>query len=194
MNRSRHVSKWLVVFAIVCGLSFAVQAQAESLTFASTRYIGSVTPGTPTSPDDEIDYINQLLSMALNTDTSVGGNDFDRSGFACAGCLPAVLTGSLTDLVTDDVPTALGAGFTYLYVKYSAGEGSHVWDIRGLTGTIGPSGSLSTHTFPVVAGQNEWSHFALFNPGTTTVPEPTTLFLLGVGLLSVGIGHRKLNS
>ena len=192
MKQSSSVSKWFVVFAmIVCGLSFAAQAQAESLTFASTRYIGSVTPGTPTSPSDEIEYINQLLSMALNAEASVDGNDFDRSANACVGCLTAVITGSMTDLVASSIN--LGSGFTYLYVKYSAGEGSHVWDIRNLTGTIGPSGGLTTHTFPVVAGQNQWSHFALFNPGTTTVPEPTSLFLLGVGLLSFGIGHRKLN-
>src|SRR5688572_1794214 len=177
-----------VALMIVCGLGFAGHAQADALTFASPTYLGSITPCTPTSPTDEVNYINQLLSMALNAETTVGGNFFDRSGNACVGCASATITGGLVDLASS---TSLGTGFTYLFVKYSAQEGSHVWDIRGLTGTIGPSGGATTHTFPLNAGQNQWSHFALFNPGTITVPEPTTLMLLGVGLLGFGLRYRK---
>jgi len=178
------------MFVLACSLGLAAQAQAEALTLDSARYIGSVTPGTPTSPSNEVSYINQLLSMPLNGDATVGSNDFDRSAFACTGCVTATITGDLADLTGNT--TSLGTGFTYLYVKYSAIAGSYVWDIRGLTGTIGPFGGGASNTFPTTAGaqNNEFSHYALFNP-TTTVPEPSTLISLGLGILALGGVARR---
>jgi hypothetical protein len=78
-------------------------------------------------------------------------------------------------------------GQVYLLVK----DGAHSpgWYLFDLT-ALGWDGKETLALSGFWPGQGAISHLAIY--GTTSVPEPTTLLLLGAGLLGVGILSRKL--
>ncbi|MBW6504145.1 PEP-CTERM sorting domain-containing protein [bacterium] len=175
----------LVVALIVCAVGFAGPASAVVLD--DSYLIGTVIDGAPSSPTDEVGYANQLISMYNTGDpgpTVVGTETFalDVGGNVPAPPLdPVVLAGSLTS----DPPTFPStAGYDYLYAKFG-GYGA-LFFIDGLS-----FDSISL-TPPEGVQGGGLSHYALFNPGTTQVPEAGTLMLLGFGLAGVGTLRRFL--
>ena len=71
-----------------------------------------------------------------------------------------------------------GIAFDYVVVKYGPNWAAY-FDSEG-------DNLVTVATLP-----NAISHIDLFTSGTTTVPEPASLLLLGAGLLGIGIGFRK---
>jgi hypothetical protein len=179
-NIQKHLM--IVALAVICSVGFAAVAQAENLTIGDSRYLGSIDPGTPSSPAAEVGFINHLIDLALGTqDNFFDGNTYDRSNVSCGACTDAVLAGSFTDENAPFNPINLGSGWLYLLGKY--GNTSHVWLVSGLTGT--------GHTIPDSIGEGGGlSHYALFNPGGTQVPEPSSLLLLGSAMAAIGAATR----
>jgi len=190
---NRKTLKTLVALAVMAGL-MGLAHQAHALAFKDANYIGLVNDGIPSNPTDEVEYINALISLAAGQgDTTIGTEVYNREGSTInCGTLPcptAVLAGN-----SGNVNTSVGTGidvtgFTYLLAKYDGpNEGQVLWYVGNLTGVqsipnqccIGPPGETKEYGL---------SHYILFNP--TSVPEPTTLLLLGLTGAGVAVFARK---
>ena len=171
------------------GLVPSAVAITLTLDQSSTQYLGSITPDIPASELAEASYINALIDLATNTSTTFSGQDIVRSGNTL--CYPTCPDATDTGSVKDESESNTGIlvdGFTYLLGKYDADKGGAlVWYVADLSGLFDIQEKFGS------CGNNsgcDLSHWVLYNPGTS-VPEPSTPLLLGIGLVGVALFRRK---
>ena len=175
----------LVAIAALVGSA----VNAEALGVGDSDYIGSIDPATPASAFGEVTLINHLLDAPAGSSQVTGLSspfhdpvDLFRTGNDCGGTCP-----DATEAGEDQGNSPSGSvdvtGWTYLLAKY--GQVAHVWYVGGTSGFV---------DVPLDATGGGQSHYSLYNPGTTTVPEGgSTLMLLGAGLAAVGALRRRFN-
>jgi len=175
-----------IAFAAVLAFTPTTAGAATTLSTALPEYLGSVDPGSPANPADEVVYINLLLSLSANAVATIDGHTYDTSLNDCAGCPAAVLSGQQT-VDTGGPVLALDVSlFTYLLVKY--GNTSYVWNVANFT-TVDIPSTLNGFNGPGTG----LSHYALFTPAGGGVPDGgTTAGLLGLAMLGLGYLRRRM--
>jgi hypothetical protein len=176
---------------------FATQLSAVTLDSTSTRYLGLINDGIPSSESQTAGYINILTGMAINTGPlqipSSTGEIYTRSG----NMDPTVFsfpTATTQGAVKLEAPDSLlsfnfGSGYTYLVAKYDQSDaGSLVWYVEGLIGSYDIQQTLNGHAI---------SHIVALNPGSGTPGVPdggSTVALLGGALMVIAGVARRVGS
>jgi PEP-CTERM motif len=180
----------LVVMCFICGV--ALVGPAHAITVGLDDLIGTVVPGSPASPTDELARLNQLIALynanpggittTIDPPGPNGPYDYvvDAGANVPAPNLPDATGG--VQVSPNDIPSF---NSTYLYLLAKFGDQDAFYYLDGQTGTIElPIAS----PFPVQGGG--LSHITLFNSSPPQVPEAATLMLLGIGLLGCGTFRR----
>jgi hypothetical protein len=187
--KGRMTSK-RVIFGLVIACFMGLGSQANALTISSGEYLGVVSPdgGSPASEATEITHLVGLTPGTFEADFN--GDSYDRSSNIL--CFPTCPAATDVGAVKDDTSpstTVDVTGFTYLLAKYDASQaGGYIWYVADLTGDQTIPSNLGT----CGATGCGLSHWTLFNPedgtatpsGTPSVPEPSSLILLGAGLIA----------
>ena len=167
----------------ILGLLAALLAagSANALVINDDHDLGYIEYGIPSGDAERTAYVNHLIDMDLNSSDTALGQNFTRSGADFGPYADAVwaLNGNTTTI-------SLGTtDYQYLMAKYDGPNyGSIVWYIGDLSDTI---------TIPGFASQYGLSGWTLFTgTGTTTnAPEPGTLALFGLGLVTLATARRR---
>jgi hypothetical protein len=168
--------------AMACALTLLFSAStASALAIGDANYLGSIDPATPASAAAEVGHINTLLDQASPSSTTIAGVLYVRSSNDCDGLCPdATTAGALQGQGPSGSVNV--TGWTYLLGKY--GTVAHVWYVGDLSGS---------QSVPASAPGGGLSHYSLYNPGTTTVPDGgATLGLLGLAMLGVGYLRSRM--
>lgn len=185
----KTILKKITMLAIVCALALGLAAPAAlantiNLSLTDDYYVGSVDPGAPASPADEVAYINKLITVTPGGTATVSQTTPPKSWFY-----------DRSDNIFADLPTVTTAGgigntdppgtdiyvdsFVYILGKY--GNVSHVWYVADLTMV-----NLPTRT-----EDGGLSHYSRYGSSTTVPDGGMTLILLGGALVGLEGLRRK---
>jgi hypothetical protein len=205
----RKIAVSLAIFAVV-SLASATLTRADTVTLDLNR--GSTLPnqnyGTVT-----LTLVGSSIQVdiALNPGNRIVNTGFDASvafNCTCSGQLSVTGLPLNFTLVNSGNPSAIGMdGFgTFEYGVLFGPQGGGAGTTSALSFTVSRVGGFSSvfelvelSTIPPGSIRSPWAIDIICDScngqtgviGTTTVPEPTTMMLLGTGLLGLGASIRK---
>ena len=183
----KTIASILALFAV------SVSANAITLNFASSGYVGSIADGIPPSDANEFSWVNTLIDQALGTtvnNVAPGSETLIRSNNA----FPATdATGGVKEeAIQSGNNRAKQAGDTWILGKYGnsnpEGQIIFVWYI----------GDIANGELLDIADDGDFkglSHSTIFGGGgDTSVPDNgVTLILFGSALAGLGLLRRRLS-
>ena len=182
-----------LVFIVAALAAVSASAATINLGIGDTTYVGSVNDGIPSSPANEVIYINTLITRPAGSgDLLIGTETYNRMGSTLFAALPiSDLTGALK---FDSTNVGDATGFEYVLGKYDAAQaGSLVWYLGGIA-------NLDLVSLPLTYNGHGISHLSLYNATGTPPPPPppppsvpdggSTVMLLGIALGAIALARR----
>ena len=189
------MKKFTVLLAIF--LVFGMASQVSALSFGDEFFVGTITPGGG-KPDEEATQVNHLITLAPGGTDTYMMDDYVRSTNDF-GVMPSIDLDTVDDgNKQDNSNTSFDAtGYTYVIGKYDHDNaGVAVW-----YNAIGFDGLVELPSTWFVMEEGAWvdtGQYGLSHSvgmGATSVPEPSTVLLLGIGLVGLaGIGRKRLKN
>ncbi|MFZ0641346.1 MAG: PEP-CTERM sorting domain-containing protein [Candidatus Acidiferrales bacterium] len=189
--------KKLTVASIVCVAAFAVLSTAARASGVDNFVVTSTyTAGTGSS---QFSGQADPITMSFSVPNSVSG------GFQDNGVTITVGFGGSTTVVTGGTITFYPLSALGLFdVDFSAGGNAFEWDFFGPQ-SYNSSNNILLGTFPINSGSETLSLFyedgeqigtldggtVVVTAGASSTPEPSSLFLLGTGLLGLAPVIRR---
>ena len=159
-----------------------------ALTINDPGVVGIIDAGTQNSSvDNEIDWANYLLSLGANATTFHDGNIPPDGVTEYYETSSTDYNGTLTGGLQIGGATPNVSGYDWVLGKYDGQNAGYV--LFYMPGSSIPEFSYSIWGDNV--GQYQLSHVTVF--GSTPVPEPGTIVLMGLGLVGLaGMGRKRL--
>ena len=168
----------------------AYSANAISFTIDDANFLGTIVDGIPSSPSDEVDYLNALITLSAGaTATTILTEDYDRVGSTLAGPFDtAVITDAMRDETETSTPDFGTTAFQYILAKYDGPDGgSLVWySAAGFTDVTVPATAFS-QLFAV-------SHVSGYNSSVRVPDGGATIALLGLACIGLQGLRRKFRA
>lgn len=187
----KRVSFLILVLALTgFGVSVA-NATPINLVEGDSYYVGFISDGVPASASDDLSYITNLITLAPGAGATVLGSETYSRIDSTLTVLP--LSGSITRLGASlngnggNSYEIIVTGPTYITAKYDAhNAGEWVWLVEAGTYYI-PAYDPEKNKY----GLSNVDIISASSSSTSSVPEPTTLLLLGAGLVGFAAFRRK---